>query len=147
MEFTELDRQLTSVLNLEEGCVFVMRLKKSDQKFEFLYPYELKGFRIPVLKHCIAGQAATHNTPFISNNPEGERYVADLHCKNVNGSDKSTRRMIAYPISLGSQPCDVLIVIRNGHDRSDLRDFLGEDLVKIKSVVDSMIYLQLVKTA
>jgi hypothetical protein len=147
MEFTELDRQLTNALSLEEGCVFVMRLRKSIDKFEFLYPYELEGFRIPVLKHCIAGKAATRNTPFIVNNAEGESYVADLRCKNMHGSDKSTRRMIAYPISLGTQPCDVLLIVRNGNDRSDLQDFLGKDLIKIKSLVDNMIYLQLVRTA
>jgi hypothetical protein len=147
MDFTELDRELTSVLNLEEGCVFIMRLKKSEQMFEFLYPSELKGFKIPVLNHCIAGKAATHKSPFVSNNSQGEMDVADLNCKNMNRDDKSTRRTIAYPICLASQLCAVLLVVRNDHGSSDLQNFPGEDLIKIKSVVDNMIYLQLVKTA
>jgi helix-turn-helix protein len=55
--------------------------------------------------------------------------------------------MIAYPICLAGEICAVLVVVRKECDDSDLQNFLGEDLVKIKSVVDRMIFVQLAKTA
>ena len=147
MEFTGLDRELTRVLNLEEGCVFVMKFKKSDKMLEFLYPDEVKGLKIPVLSHCVTGKAVIHKSSFVLNNFQGEMDVVYLNCLAMSSANKSIRKMIAYPICLAGEICAVLLVVRKEYDGSDPQDFLGEDLIKIKSVVDNMIYLQLVKTA
>jgi hypothetical protein len=147
MEFTGLDRQLTKILNLEEGCVFVMEFKKSDKRLEFLYPDELKGLKIPALSQCVSGKAVIKKSPIVLNNFQGEMDVIYLNCLTMNSTNKSIRKMIAYPICLAGEICAVLVVVRKECDHSDLQNFLGEDLVKIKSVVDRMIFVQLAKTA
>ena len=147
MEFTGLNRQLTRILNLEEGCVFVMKFKKSDKRLEFLYPDDLKGLTIPVLSHCVTGKAVIHKSAFVLNNFQGEMDVIYLNCLTMNSTNKSIRKMIAYPICLAGEICAVLVVVRKEYDGSDLQNFLGEDLVKIKSVVDEMLFVQLAKTA
>lgn len=147
MEFTGLDRQLNRILNLEEGCLFVMKFKKSDKRLEFLYPDDLKGLTIPVLSQCVTGKAVIHKSSFILNNFQGEMDVIYLNCLSMNDTNKSIRKMVAYPICLAGEICAVLLVVRKGYDGSDFQDFVGEDLVKIKSVVDRMVFVQLVKTA
>lgn len=147
MEFTGLDRQLSRILNLEEGCLFVMKFKKSDKRLEFLYPDELKGFTIPVLSQCVTGKAVIKKSPIILNNFQGEMDIIYLNCLTMNSTNKSIRKMVAYPICLAGEICAVLVVVRKEYGDSDLQNFLGEDLAKIKSLVDRMIVVQLVKTA
>ena len=132
MEFAELDRELSRVLNLEEGCVFLMRLKKSSQTFEFLYPDELKGSTIPVLNSCIAGKAVIYKSPFVYNNSRDEMDNADLNCQTKNGFNESTNGIIAYPIFLARQIWAVLLVVGRDHNGSDFQNFDEEDVQKIK---------------
>jgi hypothetical protein len=65
----------------------------------------------------------------------------------MNSTNKSIRKMIAYPICLAGEICAVLVVVRKEYDGSDLQNFFGEDLIKIKSVVDEMLFVRLVKLA
>ena len=147
MEYKELDRQISKILNLEEGCVFLLRLKKSDNLFEFIYPDELKGLTVPVISHCVTGKAVKHKSPFVLNNYQGEMDVIYLNCFIMKNTKTSIRKMIAYPICLAREICAVLLAVRKEYDGSDLQDFLGEDLIKIKSVVDEMLFVRLVKSA
>jgi hypothetical protein len=146
MEFAELDRELSRALNLEEGCVFLMRLNKSDKMFEFLYPHELKGSTIPVLDSCIAGKAVIYKRPFVLNNTYDE-IDTNLNCQTKDGVSESSSRIIAYSIYIARRIWAVLLVVGRHHNRSDLQDFNERDLQTIEWVLEKMIYLQLVKSA
>jgi hypothetical protein len=65
----------------------------------------------------------------------------------MEGTEYSIGKMIAYPICLARQICTVILVVRKNQAGPNFQNFIGEDLQKIKSAVDKMIYLRLVNSA
>jgi hypothetical protein len=148
MDFTELDRELTRVLNLEEGCVFALKPKKYDNQLEFIYPDELKGLIVPFsYQGIIWDKVVMNKSPLILNDFQEEIDIIYLNSLTMEGTEYSIAKMIAYPICLARQICTVILVVRKNQAGTNFQNFIGEDLQKIKSAVDKMIYLRLVNSA
>lgn len=145
MEFAELDREISKTFNLQEESVFVLKPKKYYNLLEFTYPEELKGITIPLMNQSILGKAVMHKSPIIVNDFQGEADIIHLNLITMGHTQPSIRKMIVYPICLARNILAVLLVVRKDHDGSFFQNFIGEDLRKIKSAVDNMIYLQSVK--
>jgi hypothetical protein len=142
MGYNGLDKLISKSLNLGEGCVFILKPRKYDNLLEFSYPDELKGFTIPVMSQSVAGKAVIHRSPIILNNFQGETDVIYLNCLTMNSTKNSIRKMIAYPVCSSGELTEVLLVVRKEYDGSDLPNFLGEDLQKIKSAVDKILTIR-----
>ena len=147
MEFTELDRELSRIFNLQEESVFILRPKKYGNQLEFIYPDDLNGLTMPLMNQSILGKTVRQKSPSILNDFQGETDVIYLNSIIMEGTQSSIRKMIAFPICLARQICAVLLVTRKDPDGSSFQDFVEEDLPKIRLAVDKMIYLQLVKSA
>jgi hypothetical protein len=148
MEFAELDRELTGLLNLEQGCVFALKPKKSDNQLEFIYPNEIEGLTVPfIYQGIIWDKVIMNKSPLILNDFQGETDIIYLNSLTMEGTEYSIAKMIAYPVCLARQICIVVLVVRKNQASLDSQNFVGEDLKKIKSAVDKMIYLRLVNSA
>ena len=148
MEFTELDRELTRLFNLEQGCVFALKPNKSDNQLEFIYPDELIGLTVPfIYQGIIWDKAVMNKSPLILNDFQEEIDIIYLNSLTMEGTEYSIAKMIAYSVCLARQICTVILVVRKNQASLDSQNFVGEDLQKIKSAVDKMIYLRLVNSA
>ena len=138
MKYTQLDRLISEALDLEEGSMFILKKIGYDSLLEFSYPYELRGSTISIINQNLLGQALMHRNPIILNQCDEETdsaYLRYLIMKNNNGSIK---KMIAYPVCISDELSEVILVMRKKKEGAQVKDFLGEDLVKIKRVLDSV---------
>ena len=147
MKYAQLDRLISEALSLEEGSMFILKKRGYDSLLEFSYPYELRGSIISIINQNLLGQALMHRSPIILNQCDEETdsaYLRYLIMKNNNGSIK---KMIAYPVCISDEFSEVVLVMRKKKEGAQVKDFLGEDLVKIKRVLDSVFPARLAEPA
>jgi len=146
IDYKELDRQISEMFDLPQGCVFILNLDKEGILLEFAYPPKLKKNKVPVDNKTIAGRAVIAKRSYISNNVQKESSSVFLNCLMAMESDP-VQKMITYPIIFGDKVISVLQVVRKGETLSKIPDFQKEDLEKIKSVLDDLFTLHVVKPA
>ncbi|HWP92440.1 MAG TPA: hypothetical protein VNN20_09620 [Thermodesulfobacteriota bacterium] len=147
MRYTQLDRLISEVLNLEEGSIFVLKKIGYDSLLAFSYPYELRGSTISIINQNLLGKALIHRSPIILNQCDEEMDSAYLRYLAMKNSDVSIKKMIAYPVCTSDEFSEVILIMRKKREGAEVKDFLGEDLVKIKKVLDSVFTARLEKPA
>jgi hypothetical protein len=134
------------VFNLPPGCVFVLTVDKDIRLLEFTYPIQLKGNMIPIDSKSIAGRAVMSRRSYISNNVPGERGFISFDWLMARGS-APVQKMITYPVIFTEKVIAVLQVVRKGTSPSQSGpDFQKEDIEKIKSILDDILTLRVVKS-
>jgi hypothetical protein len=146
IDYKELDRRISEMFNLPQGSVFVLNLDKQGVLLEFAYPPKLKKNKLPVDNKTIVGRAVIVKRPYISNNVQKESSSAFLNCLMAMESDP-VQKMITHPIVFGDKVISVLQVVRKGKNPYEIPDFQREDLEKIRSVLDDLFTLHVVKPA
>ena len=146
IDYEELDRQISEIFNLPKGCVFMLEIDKHANLLEFTYPPKLIKNKIPVDNKTIVGRAVIAKRSYISNNVEKEGNFVVLNCLMAMGS-VPVQKMITYPILSGDRVRAVLQVARKGKTLSESPDFQKDDLEKIKTVLDDLLSLHVVKSA
>jgi len=146
IDYEELDRQLSEIFQLAQWSVFLLELDKHATLLEFSYPPKLKRNKLPVDNKTILGRAVIAKRSYISNNVEKESNFVVLNCLMAMGA-APVQKMVTYPILSGDRVKAVLQIVRKGKTVSDLPDFVKEDLAKIKSVLDDLLSLHIVKSA
>lgn len=146
IDYKELDKQITEIFKLSQGCVFMLELDKHSNLLEFAYPHKLIKNKIPVDNKTIVGRAVIAKRCYISNNVEKESNFVVLNCLMAMGA-APVQKMITYPILSGGRVKTILQVVRKGKTLSESPDFQKEDLEKIKSVLDDLLSLHIVKSA
>lgn len=147
MRYAHLDRLISEALNLEEGSIFVLKKRGYNSLLEFSYPYELIGFTISIINQNLLGKALIHRSPIILNQCDEEMDSAYLRYLAMKSNNVSIKKMIAYPVCISDEFSEVILVMRKKKEGDQVKDFLGEDLVKIKSVLDSVFPARLEKPA
>jgi hypothetical protein len=94
----------------------------------------------------IVGRTVIAKRSYISNNVEKESNFIVLNCLMAMGADP-VQKLITYPILSGDRVKAVLEVARKGKTLSESPDFQKDDLGKIKSILDDLLTLHVVKTA
>jgi len=146
VDYEELDRQLSEIFQLTQGCVFLLELDKHSTLLEFSYPPKLIKNKLPVDNKTILGRAVIAKRSYISNNVEKESNFVVLNCLMAMRA-APVQKMVTYPILSGDRVRAVLQIVRKGKTLSDSPDFVKEDLEKIKSVLDELLSLHIVKSA
>lgn len=146
IDYKELDRRISEVFGLGQNCVFTLTLDKHGTLLEFAYPPKLIKNKVPVDNKTVVGRAVIAKRPYISNNIQKESSSVILNCLMAMGTTP-VQKSITYPIVMGERVIAVIQVVRKGENISDVADFQKEDLEKIKSVLDDLFTLHVVKPA
>ncbi|MBI2486168.1 MAG: GAF domain-containing protein [Deltaproteobacteria bacterium] len=146
VDYEELYRQISEIFNLQKGCVFMCEVDKHANLLEFTYPPKLIKNKVPIDNKTIVGRAVIAKRSYISNNVEKESNFAVLNCLMAMGA-APVQKMITYPILSGDKVRAVLQVARRGKTLSESPDFQKDDLGKIKSILDDLLSLHIVKSA
>ncbi|MGH7807726.1 MAG: GAF domain-containing protein [Thermodesulfobacteriota bacterium] len=146
VDYEELDRQVSELFNLPKGCVFILEVDKHGTLAEFTYPAKLIKNKVPVDNKTIVGRTVIAKRSYISNNVEKESNFIVLNCLMAMGADP-VQKLITYPILSGDRVKAVLEVARKGKTLSESPDFQKDDLGRIKSILDGLLTLHVVKTA
>lgn len=138
---------MSEILNLPQGCVFVLGVHRDGNSLEFAYPPQLKGNVIPVDHKSIAGHAVISKRSYITNNFRDERGSVLFDWLMSKGNEK-IQKMITYPVIFLDKVVAVLHIIRRGSSSSEVvPDFHNGDVEKIQSILDDSLNLHLVKSA
>lgn len=146
-DYEQLDKELSEILNLSQGCVFVLSANKDGRLLEFVYPPRLKGTMVPVDSRSIVGRTACNKRFYISNNTHAERDFIFLDSIMSRKGDP-IQKMITCPVIFADKVVQVIQVTRRGVNPSEAgKDFTKEDVEKIKTYVDKLFTLHVVESA
>lgn len=147
IDYVELDKNLSKKFNLTQESVFVLSAGKDGKLLEFVYPLWLKGTMVPIDNRSVSGRAANTGRPYISNSVQDEREFIVLACL-MNKKGDPIQKMITCPIIFADKVIDVIQIARRGLKPYESGpDFKREDVEKMKSVIDELLALHVVKTA
>lgn len=147
IDYIELDRKIAGILNLTQGCVFVLTVHRDGRSLEFVYPPEFKGNVFPIDGKSIVGRTVVARRSYISNNVPQERGFILLDWF-MNRGGTPIQKEITCPVILSDKVVAVLQITRRGASLSESGpDFRREDLEKIKSVLDDFVIPHTVKSA
>lgn len=146
-DYEQLDKELSEILNLSQGCVFVLSANKDGKLLEFVYPVRLKGTLVPVDGRSVVGRAASYKRFYLSNNIQAERDFIFLGSLMSRKGDP-IQKVITYPVIFADKVVQVIQITRRGTNLSEAgKDFTKEDVEKVKAYVEELFTLRIVESA
>ncbi len=147
IDYVELDRRISKILNLSQVCVFVFSIHRDGKSLEFIYPPQFIGNIFPIDSKSMAGRSVISRRSYVSNNVPEEKSFTILDWLMGKGG-LPIQKVVAYPIIFADKVIAVLQVTRRGLNLSESGpDFQKDSLDKIKSVLDDLLEIHVVKSA